>query len=210
MEAGGATSRRARYRTARVPAPCPRIEGRATIWQVRDGPTVHAAIGAQEVRRNRMRAHRRSIRLLPAFTLLAALLVPGLAGSALATTTVLEGTIAADDGVTWSDGRGGGRDPRRHVGEAGGRGHPRAAADRRPGCRAHRLRGPVRRRASRSEGRLWRLRDHCRWGFGLRDATSGARADRRARHGRGARHRGGPGLSGEHHRFRDATGGRPR
>ena len=50
-----------------------------------------------------MRAHRRSIRLLPAFTLLAALLAPGLAGSALATTTVLDGTIAADDGVTWSE-----------------------------------------------------------------------------------------------------------
>ena len=50
-----------------------------------------------------MRAHRRSIRLLPAVALLAALLVPGLAGSALATTTVLEGTIAADDGVTWSE-----------------------------------------------------------------------------------------------------------
>ena len=104
-------------------------------------------------------------------------------------------------------GRGGGRDPRRHVGEAGGRGHPRAAADRRPGCRTRRLRGPVRRRARRSEGRLWRLRDHRGWRFGLRDAASGARADRRARHGRGARHRGGPGLSGEHHRFRDATGG---
>ena len=50
-----------------------------------------------------MRAHRRSIRLVPAIALLAALLVPGLAGSALATTTVLEGTIAADDGVTWSE-----------------------------------------------------------------------------------------------------------
>ena len=50
-----------------------------------------------------MRAHRRSIRLLPAIALLAALLVPGLAGSALATTTVLEGTIAAEDGVTWSE-----------------------------------------------------------------------------------------------------------
>ena len=36
-----------------------------------------------------MRAHRRSIRLLPAIALLAALLVPSLAGSALATTTVL-------------------------------------------------------------------------------------------------------------------------
>ena len=104
-------------------------------------------------------------------------------------------------------GRGGGRDPRRHVGEAGSRGHPRAAADRRPGCGAHRLRGPVRRRASRSEGRLCRLRDHRGWRFGLRDTASGARADRRAGHGRGTRHRGGPGLSGEHHRFRDATGG---
>ena len=50
-----------------------------------------------------MRAHRRSIRLLPAFTLLAALLAPGLAGSALATTTGLEGSITADDGVTWSE-----------------------------------------------------------------------------------------------------------
>ena len=50
-----------------------------------------------------MRAHRRSIRLLPAIALLGALLVPSLAGSALATTTVLEGTITADDGVTWSE-----------------------------------------------------------------------------------------------------------
>ena len=49
-----------------------------------------------------MRAHRRSIRLLPAIALLATLLVPGLAGSALATTTALDGTIVADDGVTWS------------------------------------------------------------------------------------------------------------
>ena len=50
-----------------------------------------------------MRAHRRSIRLLPAIALLGALMVPSLAGSALATTTVLEGTITADDGVTWSE-----------------------------------------------------------------------------------------------------------
>ena len=50
-----------------------------------------------------MRAHRRSIRLVPAIALLAAVLVPGFAGSALATTTVLDGTITADDGVTWSE-----------------------------------------------------------------------------------------------------------
>ena len=79
-------------------------------------------------------------------------------------------------------GRGGGCHPRRHVGEAGGRGHPRAAADRRPGFRASRLRGPVRRRARRSEGRLRCLRDHRGWRFCLRDAASGARADGRTRH----------------------------
>ena len=50
-----------------------------------------------------MRAHRRSIRLLPAIALLGALMVPSLAGSALATTTALGGTITADDGVTWSE-----------------------------------------------------------------------------------------------------------
>ena len=96
-------------------------------------------------------------------------------------------------------GRGRSRDPRRHVGEAGGRGNPRAAADRRPGCRAHRLRGPVRRRARRPEGRVCRLRDHRGRRFGLRHAAPGAGADRRAGHGRGPRDRGGPGLSGEHH-----------
>ena len=122
-----------------------------------------------------MRAHRRSIRLLPAFTLLAALLAPGLAGSALATTTVLEGSITADDGVTWSE------DAVAVVTLVDMSAKPEAGAilgQQRiddPGAGPIRLRGPVRRRARRSEGRLWRLRDHRGWRFGLRDTTPGAR-----------------------------------
>ena len=182
MEAGAATSRRARYRSASGAGAMSshrgdvRPSGRFATGRPSTPPSAHNV-----VRRNRMRAHRRSIRLLPAFALLgrAAGAGPGGFGP------------GDDDGARRDHHRrrrrdlvggcGRGRDPRRHVGEAGGRGHPRAAADRRPGCRADRLRGPVRRRARRSEGRVWRLRDHRRWRFGLRDATSGAGADRRAR-----------------------------
>ena len=173
----------------RVPAPCPRSEAdgtlpeatrRATIWQVRDGSTVHAGSGAQHVPEE---PNEGSPSVDPA--------APRLRTAGRAPRAGSGGFRPCDNDGARGDhrrrrrrdlvgGRGGGRHPGRHVGETGSRGHPRAAADRQSGCRAHHLRGPVRRLARRSEGCVCRVRDDRGRRFGLRDAAAGARADRRA------------------------------